>query len=135
MRPSVRNKNLKRLQKYLNKKQRCGRRKQRGGFLNRYDFAYAGRDTINQAIKGLDTLAPKLINQASKEADKIAEARIRQVINSGGQQIQKIAPQIIQGAIEDFYKTPFRLLGKLRKQKFSQLKQKLSKMIDETITD
>ena len=135
MRTSVRNKNLKRLQKYLNKKQRCGRRKQRGGFLNRYDFAYAGWDTINQAIKGLDTLAPKLINQASKETDKIAEARIRQVINSGGQQIQKIAPQIIQGAIEDFYKTPFRLLGKLRKQKFSQLKQKLSKMIDETITD
>ena len=47
------------------------------------------------------------------------EARIRQVINSGGQQIQKIAPQIIWGAIEDVYKTPFRLLGKLGKQKCS----------------
>ena len=40
MRTSDRNKNLKRLQKYLNKKQRRGGRKQRGGFLNRYDFAY-----------------------------------------------------------------------------------------------
>ena len=79
-------------------------------------------------MKGLDTLAAKLINQAPKEIGKIAEARIRQVVNSGGPQIQKIAPQIIQGAIEDVYKTPFRLLGKLDKQKFSQLKRKLSKI-------
>ena len=68
---SVRNKNLKRLQKYLNKKQRRGRRKHGGGFLNSYDFAYAGRDIVNQAMKGLDTLAPKLINQASKEMTKL----------------------------------------------------------------
>ena len=72
MRTKIRNENLKMLQKYLNKRQRRGRRKQRGGFLNRYGFAYAGRDTVNQAMKGLDTLAPKLINQASKEIDKIA---------------------------------------------------------------
>ena len=67
MRTSVRNKNLKRLQKYLNKKQRHGRRKQRGGFLKRYDFTYAGRDTVNQPMKSLDTLAPKVISQASKK--------------------------------------------------------------------
>ena len=42
MRTSVRNKNLKSLQKYLNKKQRRGRRKKSGGFLSRYHFAYAG---------------------------------------------------------------------------------------------
>ena len=95
MRVSVRNKNLKRLQKYLNNKQRRGRRKQQGGFLNRYGFAYAGRDTINYAMKGLDTLAPKLINQALKEINKIAEVRIRQVINSSGKHIQKIAQHII----------------------------------------
>ena len=76
-------------------------------------------------IKGLDNLAPKLINQALKEIDKIVEPRIRQVSNSGGQQIQKTAPQITWGAIEDVYKTPFRLLGKLGKQKFSQLKRKI----------
>lgn len=45
--------------------------------------------------KGLDNLAPKLINQALKEIDKIVEPSIRQVSNSGGQQIQKTAPQII----------------------------------------
>ena len=44
------------------------------------DLAYAGRDTVNKAMKGLDSLAAKLINQTSKEVDKIAEARIRQVI-------------------------------------------------------
>ena len=92
MRTGVRNKNLKRLQKYLIKKKRHGRRKQRGGFLNRHDFAYAGQGTINQAMKGLDMLAPKVIGQALKEIDKIAEARIRQVINDGRQQTQKIVP-------------------------------------------
>lgn len=46
-------------------------------------------------MKSLDSLAPNLIGQASKEICKIAEARIRQVINDDGQQIQKIAPQTI----------------------------------------
>ena len=85
MRTSVRNKILKRLQKYLNKKQRHGRRKQCGRFLSRYNFAYAGRDTVNQAVKDLDLLAAKVIGKALKEIYKIAEARIRQVINNGGQ--------------------------------------------------
>ena len=80
-------------------------------------------------MKGLNTLAPKLINQTSKEVDKIAEARIRQVINDGGQQIQKIAPQIIRGTIEHVYKIPFRLLGNSGKQKLSQIKKKISKLI------
>ena len=92
MRTGVKNKNLKRLQKHLIIKQRCGRRKRRGGFLNKHDFAYAGQDTVNQATKGLDMLAPKVIGQTLKEIDKIAEARIRQVINDGRQQIQKIVP-------------------------------------------
>ena len=79
-------------------------------------------------MKSLDSLAPNLIGQASKEICKIAEARIRQVINDDGQQIQKIAPQTIRGAIEDVYKTQFKLLGKLRKQTFLQLKRRLSKI-------
>ena len=75
-------------------------------------------------MKGLDALAPKVIGRASKEIDKITETRIRQVINDGRQQIQKTAPQIIQGAIENIYKTPFRLLRNLGK-KFAQLKRKI----------
>ena len=37
------------------------KKKQRGGFLNHYYFAYAGRDTINQAGK----VAPGVIKNAS----------------------------------------------------------------------
>ena len=79
-------------------------------------------------MNGLDTLAPKLIGQGSKEIDKIAEARIRQVINSSRQQIQKIAPQIIRRAIEGIYKTPFRPMGSFGKKKLAQLKRKLAKI-------
>ena len=43
--------------KYTKRKIRRGKY---GGFLKRYDFAYAGQDTANQAMKGLDSLAPKL---------------------------------------------------------------------------
>ena len=78
-------------------------------------------------MKGLDSLAPKLINQTSGEIDETV-ARVKQVINDGEQQIQKITPQIIRGAIGDVYKTLFRLLGNLDKKKFAQLKTKLSKI-------
>ena len=42
---------------------------QRGGFLNRYDFSYAGRDVVNQAGK----IAPEIIKQATGEIDKKAQ--------------------------------------------------------------
>ena len=38
-------------------KKRKTSRRQTGGFLNRYDFAYAGRDVVNQVGK----VAPKLL--------------------------------------------------------------------------
>ena len=103
------------------------RRWQHGGFLNRYDFPYAGRDTVNQVMNGQHLLAPKLIGQASREIDKIAEARVKQLINKSIQQVQKIAPQIIRGAIEDVYKTPFRLLGNLSKKKLLNWKKTFKK--------
>ena len=52
------------------------RRRQTGGFLNRYDFAYAGRDVINQAGK----IALDIINQAMGEINKIAQQRIDQIV-------------------------------------------------------
>ena len=39
-----------------------GNKRQRGGFLNRYDFAYAGRDTVNQAAK----VTPGVIKAAAE---------------------------------------------------------------------
>ena len=84
-----------------------------------------GRDTVYQEMKGLDTIAPKLINQTLKEVDRVAEARIRQLINKGDKQVKKIAPKIIRGAIEDVYKKPFRLLGNFGNKKLAQVKRKL----------
>ena len=119
------------------------RRHQTGGFLSRYDFAYAGRDSVNQATHHINKItpclinqtvnrvgqqtmrvAPCLINQASDRLDSIAQRRIRQAIIQGGHTVEQIVPKIIRGAIEDFYKTPFRLLGRLGERKLNQLKSK-----------
>ena len=51
-------------------------------FLNRYDFAYAGRDTVNQ----LGKIAPGVIKIASGQIDEIAKKRIEQ-INKEGQRL------------------------------------------------
>ena len=94
-----------------------------GGFSNRYDFAYAGRDTVNQVGK----IAPDIINKAAGEINKIAHLRIDQVFRSGGAEIERVAPKIIRGVIEEVYKTPFRLLGNLGKKQFQKIKRKLFK--------
>lgn len=52
--------------------------------MNRYDFAYAGGDTVNQVGK----IALEIITQATEETDKIAQNRINQVIRSGGAEIE-----------------------------------------------
>ena len=104
---------------------RTGKRKKRqtGGFLSRYDFAYAGRDVVNQVGK----VAPSIINKATSDINKIAQERIDQVIKTGGAEVERIAPKIIRGAIEEVYKTPFELLGNLGKNKFQKIKQKIFK--------
>ena len=89
--------------------------------MNRYDFAYAGRDTVNQVGK----IARGIINKATSDINKIAMDRIDQVIKSGGEEVERIAPKIIRGAIEEVYKTPFRLLGNLGKKQFQKIKRKI----------
>ena len=98
-------------------------RRQTGGFLNRYDFAYTGRDIVNQVGK----VTPKMISQATGEINKIAQQRIDQVVRSGGAEIERVALKIIRGAIEEVYKTPFSLLGNLGKKQFQKIKRKLFK--------
>ena len=89
--------------------------------MNRYDFVYAGRDTVNQVGKR----APKIITKATADINKIAKERIDQIVRSGGAEIERVAPKIIKGAIEEVYKTPFRLLGNFGKKqkKYSVLKE------------
>ena len=47
-------------------------KRQTGGFLNRNDFPYAGRDTVNQVVK----VAPCVIKAARNDINNIAQQRI-----------------------------------------------------------
>ena len=95
--------------------------RQTGGFLNRYDFAYAGRDTVNQVEKK----APGIINKATSDINKIAQQRIDQAFKTGGAEIKRVATKIIRGEIKEVYKTPFRLLGNLGKKTIAENKKKI----------
>ena len=114
-------KNGAKIGKSTGKKRRRSQR-QIGGFLNRYDFAYAGRDTVNQVGK----IAPGIINKATSDINKTTQQRIDQMIKTGWAEIERVAPKIIRGAIE-VYKTPFILLGNIGKQQFRKIKRKLLK--------
>ena len=96
---------------------RYRRKRQRGGFLNRYDFAYAGRDTVNQTSKHLNVLAPMLLDQLTAGLDKVSANRVNQ--------LKQMVPGLIKGAVEELYKTPFRLLENAGKNKFDSIKKKL----------
>ena len=106
-------------QKYTNKK----RYRQCGRFLNRYDFAYAGQDVVNQAAK----VAPGVINAASSNISTIATNRINQIITQGRKEMERVLPKILRRAIEDVYQTPFRLLDDFGKQHFNKIKRKILK--------
>ena len=87
--------------KYQRKHQTKNRenKRQYGDFLNRHDFAYAGRDMVNQAAK----VAPDIIKAATNDVNKIAEQRINQIISQGGKELEQVVPKILRGAIEDVY--------------------------------
>ena len=97
------------------------RKRQTGGFLSRYDFTYAGRDTVNQAAK----VAPGIIKGATNDNNNIAKQRIDQIISKGGKEIERVLPKVLRGAIEDVCQTPFRLLGNFGKQQVKKLKRKI----------
>ena len=103
-------------QRFSKHNARYKRRKQRGGFLNRYDFAYAGRGTnvIN------------VIKNAPGEINNIAQQRIRQAISEDGKELERVLPKIMRGAIEDVYETPFRLLGNSGKKQLNRPKKKFT---------
>ena len=108
-------------QKGNTKRQKNSRNKrQRGGFLNRYNFTYADRDTVNQVGK----IAPGLIKNASSQIKNISQQQINQIIRQGGQEIERILSKIQIVAIEDVYQTPFRILRKFGKRKLQKNKKK-----------
>ena len=60
-------------------------KRQRRGFLNRYDFAYAGRNIVNQVTK----IASGLIKNASSEINNIAQQQINQIIRRLGKKLDE----------------------------------------------
>ena len=94
------------------------KKRQLGGFLNRYYFAYAGRDTVNQAAK----VAPGVIKNAVNEINNISKERVNQIITQRGKETERVLPKILKSAIEDVYQTPFRMYGNFGKQQLNKLK-------------
>ena len=98
-------------------------KRQLGRFLNRYYFAYARRDKINEAVK----VVPGVIKAATNDINNIAEKITNQKISEGGKEIELVLPKILRGAIEHVYQTPFRLLSEFGKKKFNSIKIKILK--------
>ena len=99
------------------------KKRQRGGLLNRYDFAYAGRDTVNQQVK----VAPGVIKSGISEINNIAQQRINQIMHQGGQEMERVLPKILRRGIKDIYQMPFRMLGNFGKQQLQNVKNKVVK--------
>ena len=78
------------------------RKRETGGFLNRYDFAYASRDVVNQTAKA----APGVIKGATNYISNIAKQRIDEIISQERKEIERVLPKILRGAIGDVYQTP-----------------------------
>ena len=87
---------------YRQKKQKRKRlfikdvKKQTGGFLNIYDFAYTDRDVVNQAGK----VAPGVIKGATNETNNVEKQRIDQIILQSGKEVEHVLPKVIRGAIK-----------------------------------
>lgn len=81
---------MKRRRRQTTKRRYAKRRRQRGVFLKRYDFVYAGRDTVNQ----VGGIAPRLIKNASSEINNITQQQINQVISQVGKEIERVLPKI-----------------------------------------
>lgn len=69
--------NMKQRERISRSHQKYHKRTQSSGFLNKYDFAYNGIDTVNQVGK----IVPGLIKKAIKEINNVAQQRMNQIIS------------------------------------------------------
>ena len=77
------------------------KKNQRGSFLNKYDFAYAGKDTVNQ----VGQIYLGIIKNATKKINDVAQQRINQIISQGGKEVEIVLPKIPWGTFEDTLQT------------------------------
>ena len=113
--------NKEKKRRHTKKRTNQKRKRQLGGFLSPCDFAYAGRDTVNQVAK----VVPGVIKAATNGINDIAKDRINQIIGQGGKEVERVLPKILRGAIEDVYQMPLRLLGNFGKQQLNKIKRKI----------
>ena len=71
------------------------RQYQTGGFLSRYDFAYAGRDSVNQAAYHVKKIAPDLINHAIYKVGEQTRSVAPTLMNQTTKKLDRIAQQRI----------------------------------------
>ena len=104
---------MKKTQQSKRKRKRTNQRQKRqhSGFSSRCNFAYAGRDVVNQAAK----VVPGVIKAATNDINNIVTDRINQIILQGGKEVERLLRKLLRGAIEDIYQTPFRLLNNFGK--------------------
>ena len=104
---------MKKTQQSKRKRKRTNQRQksQNSGFSSRCNFAYAGRDVVNQAAK----VVPGVIKAATNDINNIVTDRINQIILQGGKEVELLLRKLLRGAIEDIYQTPFRLLSNFGK--------------------
>ena len=79
----------------------------------------------------VDALAPKTIKQATGQVYQIVQRRIQQIINQGGQQVEKIPPKIIKGAMKRYIKHPLDFLVDLAKNSCIVLVEKLKRFLED----
>ena len=60
------------------------------------------------------------------EINNISQQRINQIIRQGGKEAERVLPNMLRGAIQDVYQTPFPLLGKFGKQQLKLKKQNIT---------
>ena len=77
------------------------RKRQTGGSLSRYDFVYAGRDSVNQAAYHVEKIAPGLINHAIYKAGEQTRSLAPSLINQTTKKLDKIAQRRIQQAVRE----------------------------------
>lgn len=87
--------------------------RQKGGWINRYHFAFSGRDSI--------------CSKHCKPSWQSGSERNSPNHKSGRKRNERVAPIVIKKTIEELYKSPFCLLGDFGRQKYNAPLRKLKK--------
>ena len=73
-------------------------KRKRAGCLNRYEFAYTGRNAVNTALTTFKKVAPSLIETTTNQVDKVADKNNKTNHISGWKRIRENCPKNIKTA-------------------------------------